>query len=163
MNARRTYPSPAAFRRALTDKLKAKAAESRWSLSQLQRQITYDRLLERLYQEHREWIVKGAVALLARDLGVRATIDIDFFRNAARETAERELRAAAARDIGDWFRFEVGGARVVTDAAPTSIRSSSTVLDLAHLYLRRAWRLLRPRPAAGGDCSGRHPAHATAG
>ncbi len=54
---------------------------------------------------------------LARDLGVRATIDIDLFRNAAREVAEAELRAAARQDIGDWFRFEVGGTRPVADAA----------------------------------------------
>jgi hypothetical protein len=33
------YGSPAAFRRALTDKLRARAAASRWTLPQLQRQI----------------------------------------------------------------------------------------------------------------------------
>lgn len=40
-----------------------------------------------------------------------------MYREAAREVAEAELRAAAGRDIGDWFRFEVGGARSVADAA----------------------------------------------
>lgn len=49
MSAERSYGSPAAFRRALTDKLKAKAKGSKWSLAQLQRQMAYDRLLERLY------------------------------------------------------------------------------------------------------------------
>ena len=111
------YASPAAFRRALTDKLKASANDSRWTLAQLQRQLAYDRLLERLYLEDQGWIVKGATALLARDLGVRATIDIDVFREAPREVAVAELRAAAARDVGDWFRFEVGGARAVADSA----------------------------------------------
>jgi hypothetical protein len=111
------YASPGAFRRALTDKLNTKAKTSRWSLAQLQRQMAYDRLLERLYLEDQDWIVKGATALLARGLGVRATIDIDVFRNAAREKAEAELRTAAERDIGDWFRFEVGPSRAVRDAA----------------------------------------------
>jgi hypothetical protein len=108
----RGYGSPAAFRRALTDKLKSAANESRWTLAQLQRQIAYDRLLERLYLVDQGWIVKGATALLAREIGVRATIDIDVYRGIAAEVAERELRDAATKDIGDWFRFEVGPARV---------------------------------------------------
>ena len=89
----RGYNSPAAFRRALKDKLRNAAKESRWTLQQLQRQMAYDRLLERLYPVDEGWIVKGAAALLARDLGVRATIDIDVFRNIARETAERDRKS----------------------------------------------------------------------
>lgn len=113
----RSYGSPAAFRRALTDKLKATAETSRWTLPQLQRHMGYDRLLERLYLVDQSWIVKGAAALLARDLGVRATIDIDVYRNIGREVAERELRGAVGRDIGDWFRFDVGPGRTVSDGA----------------------------------------------
>jgi hypothetical protein len=113
----RSYGSPAAFRRALTERLKDKATQSRWPLAQLQRQFAYDRLLERLYLIDRDWIVKGATALLARDLGVRGTIDIDIYRARAREVAEAELRDAASRDIGDWFRFEIGPSQPVADAA----------------------------------------------
>lgn len=111
------YGSPAAFRRALTDRLKNAAKESRWTLPQLQRQMAYDRLLERLYLVDQGWIVKGATALLARDIGVRATIDIDVYRGLAADIAERELRDAAAKDIGDWFRFEVGPSQAVRNAA----------------------------------------------
>lgn len=117
MGNNRGYASPAAFRRALTDKLRAKAETSRWTLPQLQRQMAYDRMLERLYLVDEGWVVKGATALLARDIGVRATIDIDVYREAARDVAEAELRAAAAKDIGDWFAFEIGAARSVADAA----------------------------------------------
>ncbi|MDQ3485039.1 MAG: hypothetical protein M3445_06465 [Actinomycetota bacterium] len=53
------YGSPGAFRRALTDRLRVIARESRWTLPQLQRQIAYDRLLERLYLVDDGWIVKG--------------------------------------------------------------------------------------------------------
>jgi len=113
----RSYGSPAAFRRALTDKLKTAAETSKWSLPQLQRQMAYDRLLERLYLVDQGWIVKGATALLARDVGVRATIDIDVYRDIAAEIAERELRDAATRDIGDWFRFEIAPAQAVRNAA----------------------------------------------
>jgi hypothetical protein len=107
-----------AFRRALTDKLQVLANASQWTLAQLQRQIAYDRLLVRLYLFDDGWIVKGAAALLARDLSVRATIDLDIYRNAARELAETDLRAAAARDIRDWFRFELGPGRQVTGDTP---------------------------------------------
>jgi hypothetical protein len=115
--ATRAYASPAAFRRALTDKLAMLARTSKWSLPQLQRQISYDRLLERLYAVDEGWVVKGATALLARDLGVRASIDVDVFRATALEVAERELREAAALDLGDWFVFETGAALPAGDGA----------------------------------------------
>jgi hypothetical protein len=118
---RSSYTSPVAFRRALTDKLKTMADTSRWSLQQLQRQMAYDRLLERLYLVDDSWVVKGATALLARDLAVRATIDVDIYRKAAREVAEADLRQAAVLDIGDWFRFDLGPARAVSDGG-TGVR-----------------------------------------
>jgi hypothetical protein len=109
------YGGPGAFRRALTDRLRALSQESQWTLAQLQRQFAYDRLLERLNLVDDGWIVKGAAALLARDLGVRATIDVDLYRARPSDVAEAELREAAARDIGDWFRFEVGAGRPTGD------------------------------------------------
>ena len=117
MSSRGVYPGPKAFRRALTDKLQALARDSRWDLPQLQRQIAYDRLLARLYLVDQGWIIKGAAALLARDLGVRATIDIDIYRDADVVDAERELREAAITDLGDWFDFELGPAQAVSDGA----------------------------------------------
>lgn len=140
MTDTRSYGSPAAFRRALTDRLKAKAETSRWALPQLQRQMAYDRLLERLYLVDEGWVVKGATALLARDIGVRATIDIDVYREAAREVAEADLREAAARDIGDWFGFEVGAAQPVSDGAggvriPVTAYVGTTVWVTFHVDL----------------------------
>ena len=112
----RSYGSPIAFRTALTARLKTMATNSRWTLTQLQRQFAYDRLLERLYLTDQDWIVKGATALLARDIGVRGSLDIDIYRQAAHEQAESDLRAAAAADIGDWFRFELGNSQVMDNA-----------------------------------------------
>jgi hypothetical protein len=108
MTAEDRYSTPASFRRALTDRLKQATKESRWNLQQLQRQVAYDRLLERLYLVDDGWIVKGATALLARDLGMRGSLDVDIYREVAREVAEADLRQAAALDVGDWFRFEIG-------------------------------------------------------
>lgn len=115
MAPERAYASPKAFRQALTDRLKTLAAEGPWGLPELQRQIAYDRLLARLYLVDRGWIVKGATALIARELGVRATIDVDLYRDTAVAAAERELREAAATDAGDWFAFELGPSRTIRD------------------------------------------------
>jgi Nucleotidyl transferase AbiEii toxin, Type IV TA system len=111
----------------LTDKLREAAKTSRWSLAELQRQMAYDRLLERLYLVDDNWVVKGATALLARDLAVRATIDIDIYRTGAREVAEAELREAATRDIGDWFTFQLGPGRMVNDGAGMRIPVTASV------------------------------------
>ncbi len=140
MNEGRRYGSPTAFRQALTDRLKAKAKEGPWTLAQLQRQMAYDRLLERLYLTSEDWIVKGATALLARDIGVRATIDIDVYRAVARVVAEAELRAAAAKDIGDWFSFEIAPSRPVADGAvgtrlPVTAYVGTTVWASFHVDL----------------------------
>ncbi len=79
--------------------------------------MAYDRLLERLYLQDDAWIVKGATALLARDIGVRATIDIDIHRETTREMAEADLRRATAADIGDWFPFEIRAPRPLADSS----------------------------------------------
>jgi Nucleotidyl transferase AbiEii toxin, Type IV TA system len=135
----RSYASPGAFRRALTDKLRDLATRSRWTLPQLQRQMAYDRLLERLYLVDEGWIIKGATALLARDIGVRATIDIDLYREVAREIAEMDLRRAAALDIGDWFRFEIGPPRPHADTEgarlPVTALVGNTVWARFHVDL----------------------------
>lgn len=115
MSPQHLYGSPAAFRRALTDRLRKAAQTTPWSLPQLQRQIAYDRLLERMYLVEGTWVVKGAIALIARGLGVRATVDIDVYRAADRDVAEAELRRAAGTDIGDWFRFELGPNRPIAE------------------------------------------------
>jgi Nucleotidyl transferase AbiEii toxin, Type IV TA system len=116
MTSSSKYGNPSAFRAALNEKLRNLANTGRWSLQQLQRQIAYDRLLERLYMVDDGWIVKGATALLARDIGVRGTVDVDIYREAASHIAEIDLRNASARDIGDWFRFEIGVSRELADA-----------------------------------------------
>lgn len=137
---RSSYRTPVAFRQALTDKLKIKAQASPWALAQLQRQIAYDRLLERLYLVDESWIVKGAIALLAREIGVRATIDIDVYREVAYELAGTDLRRAASLDIGDWFRFEVGANRPISDDAdgiriPASAYIGQTIWASFHVDL----------------------------
>ena len=120
------YTTPTAFRTALTDRLRALARDSRWTLPQLQRRVAYDRLLHRLYARNDGWVVKGAAALLARDIGVRATLDIDLYINQTRVQAEQELRDAARTEAGDWFRFEIRLGQAVaagTDAVRLPVKA----------------------------------------
>jgi len=111
------YATPAAFRAALTARIKTAATDGPWTHQQLHRQVAYDRLLERLYLVDDGWILKGATALLARDLGVRASLDIDLYRKVAREIAEADLRRAAATELGDWFLFDTGLGTPISDDA----------------------------------------------
>ncbi|WP_435110350.1 nucleotidyl transferase AbiEii/AbiGii toxin family protein [Nocardiopsis synnemataformans] len=133
------YKTPAAFRRALTDRLRSQARPNgTWPLPELQRQFAYDRLLARLYLVDNDWIVKGATALLARELAVRRTVDIDIYRGTSREAAERDLREAATHDLGDWFRFETGRSTPISDGAngvriPVTSRLGSTVWTKFHV------------------------------
>jgi hypothetical protein len=134
-----TYSTPAAFRRALTDKLRAlAAADGTWPLADLQRQFAYDRLLVRLYLLDDGWILKGSTALLARHIAVRHTIDVDVYRAVSREWAERDLRAALLLDGGDWFTFEAGPGRPVADGAggtrvPINARLGTTTWSQFHV------------------------------
>jgi len=112
------YATPAALRRGLADRLRAYARpHGPFSLQDLQRQYAYDRLLARLYVVSDEWVLKGATALLARGIAVRHTVDVDLYRRVRADQAERDLRAAAAHDLGDWFGFELGAGRATVGAA----------------------------------------------
>ena len=51
------------------------------------------------------WIVKGAVALIARGLGVRGSLDIDVYREVAKDVAVADVQKAATLDV-DWVSFE---------------------------------------------------------
>jgi hypothetical protein len=104
-----------AFRRALTDRLNEVAQSGRWGLPQLQRQMAYDRFLARLYIVDDGWIIKGATALIARGIGVRATIDVDIYRAVESHVAIADIARAAKLDLGDWFGFELGAPRPHAD------------------------------------------------
>ena len=79
----------------------------------LQRQFAYDRVLARCFtgQDADAWVLKGAGALLARLEGQgRHSKDVDLNlaeRTADIEHAVRALMVALARDLADYFRFEV--------------------------------------------------------
>jgi hypothetical protein len=68
------------------------------------------------------WVLKGAIAMLARLEGVsRHSLDIDLLCSSADDlrAAEDALRTAAARDMGDQFRFTIGPGRLIAQAGRT--------------------------------------------
>ncbi len=105
---------PAAFRAALTDRLKNLAASSAFTVAELQRQFAYDRLLARIFRapDAQRWVLKGATALLARLDVARHSKDVDLAWQSASDLVEAEhaLRRAADQDLGDFFVFELGPA-----------------------------------------------------
>jgi hypothetical protein len=144
------YATPGALRRALTDRLRMLSASGPWTVPQLQRQIAYDRLLERLYRADAAWVVKGATALLAREIGVRGTLDVDLFRARVPAEAERDLRDAANLDIGDRFRFELGRRRVIGANIP-AIRLPITAYVGPAPWMQFSVDLLRTSPQMTGE------------
>jgi len=104
------YQSGGAFRRALETRLRDQSLSSGLPLVRLRKMVAFDRLLARLTQsDPGQWIVKGGLALQLR-LGARArtTKDIDLLSLKEPDEVHDLLREAAARDLGDWFTFEVG-------------------------------------------------------
>jgi hypothetical protein len=113
------YPDPGAFRTALTQRLRRLAESSSWTLAELQRQFAYDRFLQRLNAGDDGWVLKGAAALLAREVSTRATRDVDLYRRTELVEAETALREAIALDLGDWFTFEASRSRQMTPSVGT--------------------------------------------
>jgi hypothetical protein len=108
------YATPHAFRAALRDRFGACAHDDHgMRVEELQRQFAYDRVLARCFdgQDGDRWVLKGAIALLARlDGRARHSKDIDLHYagpSAGTGGAVDAFLGAARRDLGDHFRFEV--------------------------------------------------------
>jgi len=126
MPAPRKYATAEAFRRALEERLKRAALTDRIDLVRLRRQVSFDRLLARLFREEAApWVLKGGYALELRFKAARATVDIDLtVRNVPGVNADQNevlramLQTAANVPFGDWFEFVVGPPIMDLTAAP---------------------------------------------
>lgn len=150
----RRYPDPAALRRAVTDRLRTLARDQHAQLADLQRQFAYDRFLARLFlSEPDRWVLKGATALLARLGGAaRHTLDVDLYRPGERlAQAEAALRAAAASDLGDFFRFALAPGRRVAEGRDTAKNRSITATCSRTCCSRSTSFALIPRDEPGQE------------
>jgi len=116
------YKTPAAFRRALEERLRQQSLETGQPLARLRKMVAFDRFLARLAKkEPQAWIVKGGFALQLR-LGERARttkdIDVSATKLWTPEETSARLRAATALDLGDWFEVEVGEPTEAATGAP---------------------------------------------
>ena len=119
------YSSEGAYRRALEDRLRARAQEMGLPLQRLRTRLAMERLLARLFATGREpWLLKGGYAFELRFAPrARTTRDVDL--NLPEEHADPDwqevrdrLQESATRDLGDGFRFMIGPARKELQGAP---------------------------------------------
>jgi hypothetical protein len=93
-------------------------------LQRLRRQVSFDRLLARLFSEQNTpWLLKGGYAMELRLRTARTTKDIDLSlpSDAASDWKERvleHLQATATKDLKDFFVFAIGQPMMELDAAP---------------------------------------------
>ena len=127
MPSPKTYATAGAFRRALEERLKRASLTDQIDPNRLRRQVSFDRLLARLFREESApWVLKGGYALELRFKAARSTVDIDLTvqRVAASASGDQNqivremLQSAADISLGDWFEFVVGRASMDLTAAP---------------------------------------------
>jgi hypothetical protein len=129
MASLKTYSTAGALRRALEDRLKSISQADQTDLNRLRRQVSFDRLLARLFHsETVPWILKGGYALELRFSNARSTVDIDLTLQriiaAAPEigdvntTVQRMLQRASDTPLNDWFEYMIGPPVMDLTAAP---------------------------------------------
>jgi hypothetical protein len=125
------YASSAAFRRALEDRLRVHTQKTALPLIRLRKLVAFERLLARLtLAQPTTWILKGGLALQLR-LGSRArtTQDVDLLMRVDQRHVHETLVSAAARDLDDWFQFEIAQATmIVPDQIGTAYRFHTQAL-----------------------------------
>lgn len=104
------YATPAAFQRAVTDKLKIAASVRHRNFNELSREFLLQRFLARVFTDpDSPWVLKGGTGLLMRLPGSRHSQDLDLWHRSADLTAAiEELREIAAIDGLDQYRFVLG-------------------------------------------------------
>jgi hypothetical protein len=111
----------------LEERLKKASLTDQIDPNRLRRQVSFDRLLARLFREESApWVLKGGYALELRFKAARSTVDIDLtvHRVAASASGDQNqivremLQSAADISLGDWFEFAVGPASMDLTAAP---------------------------------------------
>lgn len=128
MTEPKRYTTAGAFRRALEERLKKTSQTEQTDINRLRRQVSFDRLLARLFHDGSvPWVLKGGYALELRFKMARSTVDIDLTMGRVDDAPDssdvnqvvREmLQAAASLPLGDWFEFTIGSPMMDLTAAP---------------------------------------------
>ena len=129
MTPPKTYSTGGAFRTALEERLKKMSQTDHLDLTRLRRQVSFDRLLARLFHDKQpSWTLKGGYALELRFNAARSTVDIDLTMQqlmpttsptAETNTVVREmLQSDVGIDLNDWFEYQIGSPIMDLTAAP---------------------------------------------
>lgn len=104
----RTYASPAAFKQALEQRLRA-ASGSGPDLARRRQLLVFDRFLARIVHTLGDAaMLKGGLVLELRLSRARTTKDIDLRFMGSPDRVLERLQEAARLDLGDFLTFEVG-------------------------------------------------------
>ncbi len=102
MPSPRTYATAGAFRRALEERLKRASLTDQIDLNRLRRQVSFDRLLARLFREESApWVLKGGYALELRFKAARSTVDIDLTVQRVRSIGQRRPEPGRSGDAAE--------------------------------------------------------------
>lgn len=132
------YATPAAFERALANRLRARRAYDGQSIDRMRTAIAFERLMARLLTiAPNRWVLKGGFALDCRlGANARTTQDIDFVFRVTEEEAIQDFRAATALNLGDFFTFTVTHAPTFDDLSEPVTRIHSDCQLAGKLFRR---------------------------
>jgi len=111
------YPTAAAFRQALEDRLRSEAAKRGVPINDLRQKLVMERLLARLFMApDAPWLLKGGYAMdLRYRPNARSTRDLDLTASAVEselsarlDSLRDRLQDAAATDASDFLNFRIG-------------------------------------------------------
>ena len=135
MKSTHRYATAAAFRIALEARLKSLAQAEGIDLQRLRRQVSFDRLLARLFSEpNAPWLLKGGYAMELRLRSARTTKDIDLSlpgEVGRRGDVLERLQDRAATNMGDYFSFAVGLPQMDLEGAPEGGSRYPVIASLA--------------------------------
>ena len=154
-----TYATATALRQALENRLMNIARDEGVDIQRLRRQVSFDRLLCRLFDDPASpWLLKGGYAMELRIAEGRATRDVDLAVRlpivGSGKLSDRILIAlqdAAAVDLRDFFSFAIG--RPTQDLAgapyggaryPVEVRMDGRTFAKFHLDVGTGDAVLEP-------------------
>lgn len=125
------YRDSRAMWRALTDRAKIEARARGLEPGALVRAFVADRFLARVFTLFSyQWVLKGGNAVLTRAQDARATKDLDLLAELEDlDEAVGQLRAAAALDLGDHFRFRVGPVKKLQGGQQAVLTGNKVSID----------------------------------
>ncbi len=122
------YKTSTDFKKALTAKLKEISRKEGVDIQRLQRRVSFDRLLCRLFSDSAvPWILKGGHALELRLNEARSTKDIDLGMNDKidfgdtdnqSELVLQKLQRLSSIDLHDYFEFKISPSNLDLEAPP---------------------------------------------